>query len=371
MLMLSIDGWLDGFTAFIVIISYSAVGFFLIYESRKTNARLLLLLGLSILAFGFWNLYPLVDFIIIILTGTNAEFLIMTDSIQFFFINMALATIWAPLAGMLFVYIVTELLIPKIKWVINSIYFLIAFLFELSLLIDIEGNYQQFHPSTPGQELITGDITFGSIASILMIILLGFVLIFNVIGTFIKGIQSEGVIKKKFFDLSLGWLLTFISTILETALRVPLEEATGLSLSFITVISRVVMILGIWIIYLAIREEPEEPKVIELKKEVKVESSLFRLTKRPSHITEEEVMFHKEQKICLVCKNSVSGYNVFICPSCDALYCQNCARALEELENTCWVCNRPIDPSKPVKLVKKEDLDVKLVDEMQKKDNTS
>jgi predicted amidophosphoribosyltransferase len=50
-----------------------------------------------------------------------------------------------------------------------------------------------------------------------------------------------------------------------------------------------------------------------------------------------------------VCKGQLSGYNIFICSSCDTLYCQNCARALEDLENECWVCNEPINKSKPAK----------------------
>jgi len=37
-----------------------------------------------------------------------------------------------------------------------------------------------------------------------------------------------------------------------------------------------------------------------------------------------------------------------------AIYCENCAQALKDLENICWSCNTPIDSSKPVKLYEKE-----------------
>ena len=38
----------------------------------------------------------------------------------------------------------------------------------------------------------------------------------------------------------------------------------------------------------------------------------------------------------------------YIC-GCGAIYCDNCAQALTDLENVCWVCEIPIDPLKPVK----------------------
>jgi len=67
----------------------------------------------------------------------------------------------------------------------------------------------------------------------------------------------------------------------------------------------------------------------------------------PSQVIEESVVITKEKKICLVCKGEVLKFS-YIC-ECGALYCDNCARALTNLENVCWVCEIPIDPRKPVK----------------------
>jgi len=64
-------------------------------------------------------------------------------------------------------------------------------------------------------------------------------------------------------------------------------------------------------------------------------------------VSEEKVVITKEKKICLVCKGEVLKFS-YIC-ECGALYCDNCARALTNLENVCWVCDVPIDPLKPVK----------------------
>ena len=52
-----------------------------------------------------------------------------------------------------------------------------------------------------------------------------------------------------------------------------------------------------WILYLAIREEPEKEDKIKITKEVKVSGDLFRISKyRRENITEEEVIYHKEQE---------------------------------------------------------------------------
>ena len=54
----------------------------------------------------------------------------------------------------------------------------------------------------------------------------------------------------------------------------------------------------------------------------------------------------------MVCKGDVLEY-MYTC-KCDTVYCENCARALTDLENACWVCNAPIDISKPIKSYEKE-----------------
>jgi hypothetical protein len=69
---------------------------------------------------------------------------------------------------------------------------------------------------------------------------------------------------------------------------------------------------------------------------------------------EEKVTVHKEKKSCLVCKGEVERFNIYICPKCNSIYCNNCARTLTNLENACWVCNAPIDALKPIIPIKEE-----------------
>ncbi len=70
-------------------------------------------------------------------------------------------------------------------------------------------------------------------------------------------------------------------------------------------------------------------------------------------VSEEKVAIHKELKICLVCRGEVLRFT-YIC-ECGAIYCDNCARAVTDLENVCWVCDVPIDYSKPAKKIEEEE----------------
>ena len=76
---------------------------------------------------------------------------------------------------------------------------------------------------------------------------------------------------------------------------------------------------------------------------------------RPEKVTEEEVIYHRERKICVVCKGKLLRA-IYLCPECDALYCTKCSEAISSLENACWSCLTPIDPLKPVKLKEKEEI---------------
>jgi len=102
-------------------------------------------------------------------------------------------------------------------------------------------------------------------------------------------------------------------------------------------------------------------KEISLSERMKLagmdEHMKYLLQKRASlttQVKEDQITVHKERKICIVCKGDIFGY-MYAC-NCDALYCEKCARALTEIENACWVCNTPIDITKPIKPYKEEEV---------------
>jgi len=81
-------------------------------------------------------------------------------------------------------------------------------------------------------------------------------------------------------------------------------------------------------------------------------------------VSEEKIVVSKEKKICLVCISEVLRFS-YIC-KCGANYCENCARALINLENVCWACDVPIDYSKPVKHFRDEEERIEIQEKAKK-----
>ena len=92
------------------------------------------------------------------------------------------------------------------------------------------------------------------------------------------------------------------------------------------------------------------PLRIDIEEEIEQRKDILSIFSRPTTITEEEISISKEKRICLVCKKKLSR-DIYICPDCSALYCKDCTSALIDIENACWVCNTPLDPLKPIKLL--------------------
>jgi len=244
---------------------------------------------------------------------------------------------WAPTITCLAMYIGAELIIPKRKWYLESFYIVLGIIFELLVFLDTMNSFTFNMPNNPGENVIDASIIIPSPAFIIMVAFLLGGWILNGFGFFYKAINSKGVIKKKYYLLSIGFNLFIFSTVLEVLI------SPGIFLFIV----RIGMISSTWFWYLGLREEPEKPQKIIVRK-IEVAESLFRFSMRPDQITEEEITFHKERKICLVCKANLSRV-MYTCPKCDALYCIKCSDTLSNLENACWVCNTPFDDSKPTK----------------------
>ena len=328
-------GWLNGLTCLVVVLSFLISGLFFIYKSKKTNAKLLSYMGLGIIFNGLFWLGGIIDFLTIITTGNNL------NPVYLFVI---FGRMWVGLSMVGWFYLASELLMPKRKKIIVIVYGILAIIFELFLIFDTQNNYNINIPVNPGENILDSNNVILSPNSIIMLFYQITALIFFVFGLLYKSFQSKGVLRKKYRYLSIGFFIFIICSFYDA-----IFSRGG---SYFLVIVRIVIISCIPFLYLGLREEPE--KKISAEKEVKIKDSLFRITKRPDHITEEEVNFHRERKICLVCKGNVSGIS-YICPSCDALYCIKCSEELSDLENMCWVCNEPFDDSKPIKPFRREE----------------
>jgi hypothetical protein len=333
---LSTSGWIIGTLSLIILLYAISQGVIFYYKSMKSSVKLLSYYALLVIVGGFLYSGFSLDFLMIQLTSRNLD--------NSYGLMGILTYLPGPPFAILMMYIFTELIIPRYKKHILAVYAVLAAVSAFLVLIDPLGSFTYVYPSEPGGDLIDPNPVYFSLIGMLVLIFLSSMTI-NGLGFIIKSLHSKGVIKKKLFYLALGCFLLCISILVE---QFPVFW-------LYTLFMRILILISFWFTYLGLREEPAEPNERPPKKEIKVEESLFRLTERPDHITEEEVTISKEKKICIVCKGKVGRSNIYLCPECDTFFCSTCSNTLITLENECWVCNTPIDPLKPVKQYKKED----------------
>ncbi|MFW9822506.1 MAG: hypothetical protein ACFFE4_06205 [Candidatus Thorarchaeota archaeon] len=340
MLLLVIDGWFNGITATFSFLLGSILGVGIIYQASKINARLLLLMGVNILISSFIWFELTCDFFSIIITNNN-----LPNPNGFL---GPFHLMWGSLAFLMSLYIGAELFSLKKKMYIIIPFLILIVVYQIIIFIDPMESFDFVEPAFPGDDVIHTNFVRIGIAFILNYLFVISGLIFLGFGYLIKSIRSEGIIRKKFLLLSLGYILFVVFPILGIFIE-----------GYFDYFLRIGMASSFFFFYFGLREEPaEKEKKQRVKKKLQVRESLFRLYERPLQITEAEVTFHRERKICLVCKGDVSRLN-YICPKCNALYCNNCSEELSNMENSCWVCNEPFDESKPTKPFKriKDDLE--------------
>jgi hypothetical protein len=122
---------------------------------------------------------------------------------------------WFPGVAIFGMYFGAKLIIPNKKWLIFSIYLVLAIIFEIFLFIDPAGSIEYTNPSTPGVDLINDSLIFESIAGILVLFFLISLLVLDGIGFLRKSIQSTGVIRRKFLLLSLGAFIYIFDGIID------------------------------------------------------------------------------------------------------------------------------------------------------------
>ena len=232
---LSFVGWLNGITASGVFIFSIIFGLFAVYKARKAHLNLLLYLGLVYCFAGLIYTGDFLDFLTVLITETNID--------NFGIIGL-INWMWFPGVVIFAMYFGAELIIPKKKWYIFTIYLLLTILFELFLFLDPSGSVVYNYPAEVGEDLINDNLVFESIAGILVLIFLLSLLIFDGIGFLRKGIQSTGVIRKKFILLSLGAFIYIVGGILDGLFD------PGISLIFI----RSAMVISAFLFYFGVKQ---------------------------------------------------------------------------------------------------------------------
>ena len=188
MLLLSTLSGIIGFTTLFVLLAFCISGILFYYISRKTNIKLLSVMGIFLFFAGLAYLGICVDFLTVIFTGKNTTTLLLAYLIWPF----------VPIVYTLGCYVVFEILIPKRKSYAMAIYIIIAIVFELSIFLNRSGNITFIVPSVSGDELIDDSLISGSIAGMIGSF-------FTLFGMFIgimllyKGKKASGIISKKYY----------------------------------------------------------------------------------------------------------------------------------------------------------------------------
>lgn len=174
-----------------------------------------------------------------------------------------------------------------------------------------------------------------------------------IFGCFITVLPT--IINPKFLSRALFyWILYAILTIPFLIAIIIINILNGLRAIFI--IEFFIAFVYIYTLFFFTIRNIRSEIILETQKIDKEKSpQILGIFARPQKVTEEEVIYHRERKICLVCKGKLLRA-IYLCPECDALYCTKCSDAISSLENACWSCLTPIDPLKPVKIKEKEEI---------------
>lgn len=236
MLMLSIEGWLNGISATAIVLLGVIFGLYCINESKKNKLKLLFYLGLVYFAAGLGWLADVCDFFAILLTGYNL-------SIPF------LSFMWLPFAILFFNYLGIEFVYPKRKLITVLILGFLCILFELFLFLDTK-SYISVYPEVPGEDLVDHSLNLISFAGIITMFISVWGLVIIGFGLVYQCIKSKGVIRKKLLLLSLGGNIAIIFSSIDGL------ATLGVVLFFI----RIIVMIGYLLIYLGLKEESVEPE---------------------------------------------------------------------------------------------------------------
>jgi hypothetical protein len=206
---LNINGYLNGISALGVLIINIIIGIYIVYRGYKLEARLLEYSGVMVILIGFLWSGPSLDFIKILLTGTN-----ISENIKFLYVYASY--IWVAPAIFLAMIIGAELIAPNKKKYILGFIIVVGIIFEIGLIIFPYDSYTYPVPHPHGENIIDTSLNFGFFTFYALLVIIFTVIIFNGIGSILKARESTGVVKRKFVYLALGFLLFPLAAVFDT-----------------------------------------------------------------------------------------------------------------------------------------------------------
>jgi len=252
-------GWLNGLTQSGLLIFGCILGFFFISKSRKTQANLLLFLGLGTIGIGLWQLAGLIDFIHIIATTVNLP--IYSDpNIPFSSLFWYFTTLFELIFGIAFIYYsALKLVIPNKRLYFLILYLILGVGISLIYIWFFSSDIDLIPDDSSGNDIINTSVKATSLIFPLMIGAVLLFFIFNVIGLLLRSTKSKGIVKKKLIQLGIANLL-FLSFFVAYVIA---------NLSGTKLIMRIGEIGSIIAMYYALREVQEKPEKERPKKEEK------------------------------------------------------------------------------------------------------
>ncbi|MGQ4876896.1 MAG: hypothetical protein ACP6IY_22760 [Promethearchaeia archaeon] len=230
--MISLIGLLDGITASSIVLSSTIFGLLSFYRASKLGAKLLAIAGLTMFFVGFLWLGPMVDFFMVLFTETNLNPEMIYSVLSYMWVAPALITS---------MYLGSELMIPKRKWIIVGIYIVLGLIFEYFLWFHNSESFY-YKPLVPG-DLIDAEFRREFFTFILVAFFLLSALIFLGIGFLLKAKQATGDLRKKFIYLALGFIIFVVCGALDSIIE------PGIAIGFIRVI---MMTFALWM-YLGLK----------------------------------------------------------------------------------------------------------------------
>ncbi|MFW9882290.1 MAG: hypothetical protein ACFFG0_55215 [Candidatus Thorarchaeota archaeon] len=230
---IAFEGWLDGVTAAGIIISSAIFGLLSLYKSIKLKAKLLSIAGVMIFFVGFLWLGPTVDFMFKLIADKNI------DPVQVYvllsYTSVAPALFFA-------IYLGSELLLPKYKWLFVGIFLALGIIFEMFLWFSPNQSFEYIEVKVV-DGLIDASFDRTHLTFILVAVFLVSALIFLGVGFTIKAKQATGQLRKKLFYLAIGFYIFVICGALDSILTLPL------AIGFVRV---VMMTFALWM-YLGLK----------------------------------------------------------------------------------------------------------------------
>ena len=316
-------------------------GIYSLIKSKKSKSYVLLSMGLAVLFISFLYSGLVLDSVLVLFTESNLD----TN------IHGILTFFWFGPLIIIGTYIFNELIAMNFKlWLkyLILIYFsIISIIYEILLFLTHSSSIIYKNPSEPGQDLIDNILVFWTPPFYMLAISLFPGIIVFSLSFLYGGIKSSGILRKKLILLLITFLVFFGFGSLDIAIF-PFDFF-NLPIGTSIIIIRVFMIIGGFLFFFSLKEESIKASIKKVKSEEPSLIDILTETKSKD-ISQEKILAFREQTICLICEREIQGFiKIFLCPKCEALYCEGCTQKMIEMSNMCWICEEQIDESKPVK----------------------